>query len=69
MNKLTDKQRKFLTIVQQQSRLYLGMDIHPTITMKLDRVLSKREYSDEDREWLNRLREDWKEYIKNNVNQ
>lgn len=67
MNKLTKKQREFLTTVQQQSRLYLGgMDIHPTITMKLYRVLSKGEYMDEDRDWLNELRKDWKEYLKEN---
>lgn len=55
--------------MKEQNLLYLGMDIHPTMFIKLLRVLDEGKYFDEDREWLNELREDWKEYITNNVNQ
>jgi hypothetical protein len=67
MNKLTDKQKKFLYQMKEQNLLYLGMDIHITMFIKLLRVLDEGKYSDEDREWLNELRESWKEYLKNNL--
>lgn len=67
MNKLTDKQKKFLYQMKEQNLLYLGMDIHITIFIKLLRVLDDGKYLDKDREWLNELREDWKEYLKKNL--
>jgi hypothetical protein len=67
---LTDKQKEFLYLMKEQNRLHvvgLGMYIHPTIGINIHSVLDEGKYSDEDREWLNELREDWKDYLKTNL--
>lgn len=67
MNKLTDKQKEFLYLMKEQNLLYLGMYIRPTIGINIHSVLDEGKYFDEDREWLNELREDWKDYLKTNL--
>lgn len=64
---LSDKQEEFLNILKQQSMLYLGMDIHPTIVIKIHRVLNRGKYSEEDRSWLTELTKDWMEWKKINT--
>lgn len=64
---LTDKQEKFLYLMKEQNWLHLtglGMDIHPTIGIKIHRVLDEGKYYEEDRGWLTELTNDWMEWKK-----